>query len=124
MVAIYGPVVTHRAPYGSYMQRELYAALHYNLHFIDSQVLMLELKEDDAELYLDLAQLLQQRRRRRRTPRRVWVRPWILRRGGVSLETSDAFPSFREACFPIFSGGILGLRCGQNIEYCNGRVAT
>ena len=97
MVAICGPIVTHRAPCGSYMQRELYAALHYNLHFIDSQVLMPELKEDDAELDLGLAQLLQQRRRRRRTPRRVWTRPWILRRGGVSLRTSDAFPSFREA---------------------------
>ena len=75
MVAICGPIVTHRAPCGSYMQRELYAALHHNLHFIDSQVLMPELKEDDAELDLGLAQLLQQRRRRRRTPRRVWTRP-------------------------------------------------
>ena len=76
------------------MRKELYAALHYNHHFIDSQVLMLELKEDDAELDLGLAQLLQQRRRRRRTPRRAWVRPWIHRRGGVSLGTSDAFSSF------------------------------
>ena len=40
---------THRAPCGSYMRRELYAALHYNLHIIDFKVLMPELKEDDAE---------------------------------------------------------------------------
>ena len=37
MVAICGPVGTHRAPCGSYMRRELYAALHYNHHFIDSK---------------------------------------------------------------------------------------
>ena len=76
MVAICGPIGTHRAPCGSFMLRELYAALHYNFYFIDSQVLMPELKEDDAELDLGLAQLLQQRRRRRRTPRKVWVRSW------------------------------------------------
>ena len=34
---------------------------------------------------------------RRRATRRFWVRPYILRRGGVSLGTSDAFPSFWEA---------------------------
>ena len=94
MVVICGPIGKHRAPCGSYMQRELCAALHYYLHLIDSQVLMPELKEDDAELDLGLSQLLQQRRRRRRTPRRVWVRSWILSRGGVSLGKSDAFPSF------------------------------
>ena len=58
---------------------------------------MTELKGDDAELDLGLVQLLKQRRRRRRTPRRVRDRPWILRRGGVSLGTSDAFSSFLEA---------------------------
>ena len=58
------------------------------------QVLM-QLKEDDAELDLGLAQLLQQRRRR--APRRFWVRPWILRRSGVSLGTPDASSSFWEA---------------------------
>ena len=44
-----------------------------------------------------LAQLLQQRRRRMRALRRVSARPWILRRGGVSLGRSDASPSFWEA---------------------------
>ena len=58
------------------------------------QVLM-QLKEDDAELDVGLAQLLQQRRRR--IPRRFWVRPWILRRGGISLGTSNASSSFWEA---------------------------
>ena len=58
----------------------------------------MQLKEDDAELNLGLAQLLQQRMRRRRAPRRYWVRPWIVRReNGVSVGTSDASPSFWEA---------------------------
>ena len=43
------------------------------------QVLM-RLEENDSELDLGPAQLLQQRRRRMRAPRRFWVRPWILRR--------------------------------------------
>ena len=67
------------------------STLKHSLHRL--QVLM-QLKEDDGELGLGLAQRLQQRRKRRRAPRRFWVRPWILRRGGVSLGTSDASPSF------------------------------
>ena len=70
------------------------------LYFIDSKYFM-QLKEDDAEVDLGLAQLLQQRKRRRRA-----LRPWNLRRGGVSLGKSDASPSFL--------GGILVLKCGQN----------
>ena len=54
----------------------------------------MQLKEEDNELDLGLTQLLQQKRRRRRALRRFSVRPWILRRGGVSLGTSDASPSF------------------------------
>ena len=38
-----------------------------------------QLEEDDTELDLGLAQLLQHRMRRRRAPR-YWVRTWILRR--------------------------------------------
>ena len=75
------------------MRRELYAALHCNLLFIDSSTHATEGRW--CWTRPRLAQLLQQRRRR--TPRRFWVRPWILRRGGVSLGTSDASPSFREA---------------------------
>ena len=56
MVAICGPMGTHRSPCSSNMRRELYAALHCNLHFIDSKY-SLQLKEDDSELDLDLAQL-------------------------------------------------------------------
>ena len=37
MVAICGPIGMHRAPCGSYMRKELYAALHCDLHFIDSK---------------------------------------------------------------------------------------
>ena len=37
MVAICGPIGTHRALYGSYMRRELYAVLHCNHHFVDSK---------------------------------------------------------------------------------------
>ena len=55
----------------------------------------MQLKEGDAELDLGLAELLQQRKRR--AQRRFQVRPWILRRGGISLGTSDASPSFLEA---------------------------
>lgn len=39
---------------------------------------MMQLEEDDAEIDLGIAQLLQQRRRR--APRRHWIRPWIRRR--------------------------------------------
>ena len=62
MVAIYGPVFTHRAPGGSYMQRELYAALHYNLQFIDSQVyaaLHYNLQFIDSQVYAALHYNLQ-----------------------------------------------------------------
>ena len=116
MVAICWPVGTHGVPSYSYMRRELYAAFHYNLHFIVSQVLMPELKEDDAELDLGLAltQFLQQRRRR--TPRRVWVRPWILRRGGVSLGMSDACRQNSKQCRPWsdFPGSALFAKTCQN----------
>ena len=40
---------------------------------------LMQLMEDESELDLGLAQLLQQRRRRG-APRRFWVRTWILRR--------------------------------------------
>ena len=40
----------------------------------------LQLEENEAEIDLGIAQLLQHRRRRRRAGRRFRVRPWILRR--------------------------------------------
>ena len=41
---------------------------------------LLQLEENEAEIDLGIAQLLQHRRRRRRARRRFRVRPWILRR--------------------------------------------
>ena len=74
---------------GNYMRRELYTTTFTSLTPV-------QMKEGDAELDLGLAELLQQRRRR--AQRRFQVRPWILRRGGISLGTSDASPSFLETC--------------------------
>ena len=67
------------------------------------QVLM-QLEEDDVEIDLSLARLLQLRRRRRRAPRRFWVRLWILRRTDfghydrlmheLEVEDHEAFTNF------------------------------
>ena len=74
------------------------------------QVLM-QLAEDDAELDLGLAPLLQHRRRRR-APRRFWLRPWVLRRTDLGhygrlmqeleAENREAFTNFLRVPSELF----------------------
>ncbi len=84
--------------------------------------LLLELEEEDAEIDIGLAQLLQQTRRRRRgAPKRFWVRPWIKRRKDfghydrlmheLEVEDHEAFTNFlRVPPFPFFGAMLIILK--------------